>query len=50
MLKTSEIDIRALLDELEQPLVPVLEVAVDDDPDDTFDGVCMQHDGCRSIL
>ena len=50
MLKTSEIDIRALLDELEQPLVPVLEVVADDEPEDGFDGLCTQHDGCRSIL
>jgi hypothetical protein len=50
MLKTSEIDIRALLDELEAPLVPVLDVVADEETEDGFDGLCTQHDGCRSIL
>ena len=54
MLKTSEIDIRALLDELEEPLIHVGDVAVDDvlaqdEPDDDFDGLCALHDGCRTI-
>jgi len=50
MLKTSEIDIRALLDELEEPLVQVLDVITREETDDAFDGVCTQHDGCRSIV
>jgi len=54
MLKTSEIDIRALLDELEEPLIHVGEVVVgdllaQDEPDDDFDGLCALHDGCRTI-
>lgn len=48
MLKTDEIDLRGLLDELDEPLLPVLEVA-EADADDDFDGVCTQHDGCRTI-
>jgi hypothetical protein len=50
MLKTSEIDIRALLDELEEPLVQILDVITREESDDSFDGVCLQHDGCRSIV
>lgn len=50
MLRTSEIDIRALLDELDEPLVHVIDVIADEQPEDGFDGVCVQHDGCRSIL
>ena len=50
MLRTSEIDIRALLDELDEPLVHVTDVVADELQDDGFDGVCVQHDGCRSIL
>ena len=58
MLKTQEIDIRALLDMLEQPLIEVGEVgevgaageaANETDPAESFDGVCTQHEGCRSI-
>ena len=48
MLKTDEIDLRALLDELEEPLIHVAEV-VERDADDNFDGLCTQHDGCRAI-
>ena len=49
MHTTAEIDLRALLDQLEEPLIPVTELA-DAVVDDDFDGVCVQHDGCRSIL
>ena len=54
MLKTSDIDIRALLDELEEPLIHVGDVIVgdvhaQDEPDDGFDGLCTLHDGCRTI-
>ncbi len=49
MLKTSDIDLRALLDELEEPLIHVEDVVEATVSDDDFDGVCTQHDGCRSI-
>lgn len=49
MLKTNEIDIRRLLDELEEPLIHVAEVVELDSVDDDFDGSCTQHEGCRSI-
>jgi len=49
MLKTGEIDIRELLDELEQPLIHVGDVLMVEETDDGFDGLCTQHDGCRSI-
>lgn len=51
MLKTSDIDVRALLDELEEPLIQVSDVAElrQADEDDNFDGVCTQHDSCRII-
>ncbi|MBN9141883.1 MAG: hypothetical protein J0H23_13770 [Micrococcales bacterium] len=49
MLKTNDIDLRALLDELEEPLITVGEVADAEEVDDGFDGVCTQHDGCRII-
>jgi hypothetical protein len=49
MLKTSDIDIRALLDELEEPLIHVDEVVQVVLSDDDFDGVCTQHEGCRII-
>ncbi len=49
MLKTNEIDLRALLDELEEPLIHVEEVIESVIADDDFDGVCTQHDGCRII-
>ncbi|MCS0498088.1 hypothetical protein [Protaetiibacter mangrovi] len=49
MLKTNDIDLRALFDELEEPLILLAEVADGDQPDDGFDGVCTQHDGCRII-
>jgi len=50
MIHTYEIDIRQLLDELEEPLIHVADVIVDEEPEDGFDGVCQQHDGCRTIL
>ena len=50
MIHTQEIDIRTLLDELEQPLIAVAEVVLVEDADDGFDGLCTQHDGCRAIL
>lgn len=56
MLKTQEIDIRALLEQFEQPLIEaieaieVIEPLDEEDPADSFDGVCTQHDSCRSIL
>jgi len=52
MLKTSDIDLRELLDELEEPLILVDEVldAIEvAESDDDFDGVCTQHEGCRLI-
>lgn len=49
MLKTQEIDIRALLEQFEEPLVE-MDGLNEEDPADDFDGVCTQHDGCRSIL
>ncbi|WP_157981731.1 hypothetical protein [Protaetiibacter intestinalis] len=49
MLKTDEIDLRRLLDELEEPLIHVAEVVEAEEPDDGFDGLCTQHDGCRII-
>ncbi|HLU62988.1 MAG TPA: hypothetical protein VKY66_00530 [Protaetiibacter sp.] len=49
MLKTNDIDLRALLDELDEPLIRVGEVAEPAEDDDDFDGVCTQHDGCRII-
>lgn|GEM_PF-1692688 len=49
MLKTNEVDLRALLDELEEPLIPVDEVIVPVVADDDFDGVCTEHEGCRII-
>jgi hypothetical protein len=49
MLKTSDIDLRALLDELEEPLIHVDEVVQIVLSDDDFDGVCTQHEGCRII-
>lgn len=50
MLKTQEIDIRALLEQFEEPLIEIVEPLDEEDPADSFDGVCTQHDGCRSIL
>lgn len=41
-------DIRVLLDEREEPLIPAAEL-LDEEHDDGFDGVCTQHDGCRVI-
>ena len=49
MLKTSDIDLRALLDELEEPLIHVDEVVEVIVTDDDFDGVCTQHESCRII-
>lgn len=49
MLKTNDIDLRAILDELEEPLVQLLEVAAVEAADDGFDGVCAEHEGCRII-
>ena len=49
MLKTGDIDLRALLDELEEPLIHVEDVVEAQEADDDFDGVCTQHDGCRVI-
>jgi len=49
MLKTSDIDLRELLDELEEPLILVDEVIEPVVADDDFDGVCTQHEGCRII-
>jgi hypothetical protein len=49
MLKTNDIDLRAILDELEEPLIQLLELAEAEESDDGFDGVCTQHDGCRII-
>lgn len=49
MLKTSDIDLRALLDELEEPLIHVEEVADGMLVDESFDGLCTQHEGCRAI-
>lgn len=49
MMHTAEIDARALLDELEEPLIHVTEVIQVEVVDDGFDGVCTQHDGCRII-
>ena len=50
MLKTQEIDIRSILEGAEE-LLPGLETLEnEEDPADMFDGVCWQHDGCRSIL
>jgi len=49
MLKTSDIDLRELLDELEEPLIYVDEVVEAVVADDDFDGVCTQHEGCRII-
>jgi len=50
MINTADIDIRTLLDELEEPLIHVVDVITDDDPEDGFDGLCVQHEGCRAIL
>jgi len=52
MLKTGDIDLRALLDELEEPLIHVEDVIGAEEAeaaDDDFDGVCTQHEGCRII-
>jgi len=49
MLKTSDIDLRALLDELEEPLIQVDEVVEVIESDDDFDGICTQHESCRII-
>lgn len=49
MIKTNDIDLRALLDELDQPLIHVADVVEDTEIDDDFDGVCTQHDSCRII-
>ncbi len=55
MLKTQEIDIRSILEQADEPLLEL--DALDDDgleneedPAELFDGVCAQHEGCRSIL
>ncbi|WP_187265017.1 hypothetical protein [Homoserinibacter sp. GY 40078] len=48
MVQTDAIDIRRLLDELEEPLIQVTEV-VQSESDDDFDGECTLHDGCRVI-
>lgn len=49
MLKTNDIDLRALLDELDEPLIRLGDVAETAELDDDFDGVCTQHDSCRII-
>jgi len=49
MLKTSDIDLRELFDELEEPLIHVDEVVEVVVADDDFDGVCTEHEGCRII-
>jgi hypothetical protein len=49
MLKTNDIDLRALLDQLEQPLIEVTDVLDPTPAVDDFDGVCTQHDSCRII-
>ncbi len=52
MLKTSDIDLRALLDDLEEPpthddeVVDAIEIV---ESDDDFDGICTQHESCRII-
>ncbi len=48
-MHTAEIDTRALLDELEEPLIHVTEVIEAEVVDDGFDGTCAQHEGCRVI-
>ena len=48
MIHTADIDIRALLDEFEAPLIQVTEV-IATESDDDFDGICTLHDGCRTI-
>ena len=50
MIRTQDIDIRALLDEIEEPLIHVTDIELVEEPDDGFDGMCTQHEGCRSIL
>ena len=50
MPDTHALDIRRLLDELEEPLILVDGLVNEEDPAEDFDGVCTQHDGCRSIL
>ncbi len=50
MIHTQDIDIRALLDELDEPLIQVADVVLAEEPEDGFDGECTQHDGCRAIL
>ena len=49
MLKTGDIDLRALLDELEEPLIHVEDVVQPEEADDDFDGICTQHESCRII-
>ncbi|MFT4029967.1 MAG: hypothetical protein QM675_08820 [Protaetiibacter sp.] len=52
MLTTNDLDSRAVLDELEEPLIQLLEVAATAELaaiDDGFDGICTQHEGCRVI-
>ncbi|WP_167050827.1 hypothetical protein [Salinibacterium sp. ZJ77] len=50
MLKTQEIDIRSIIEQAEEPLLGFETLENEEDPADYFDGVCVQHDGCRSIL
>ncbi|WP_168200412.1 hypothetical protein [Protaetiibacter larvae] len=49
MITSEELALHALLDELEEPLVQVIDVLEADEIDDDFDGECTAHEGCRSI-